>query len=55
MNYSDLLPNDITKIINRKVQDLHIIKRGKNEKKIEKLIENKNKKQIEKDIFMKNM
>jgi len=27
----------------------------KNEKKIEKLKENKNKKQIEKDIFMKNM
>ena len=54
MNYLDLLPNDITKIINRKVQDLHIIGE-KNEKKIEKLIENKNEKQREKDIFMKNM
>ena len=35
MNYLDLLPNDIMKIINRKVKDLHIIERKKNEKKIE--------------------
>jgi hypothetical protein len=27
MNYLDLLPNDVIKIINRKVQDLHIIER----------------------------
>ena len=27
MNYLELLPNDIMKIINRKVQDAHIIKR----------------------------
>ncbi len=52
MNFLDLLPNDITKIINRKVQ---LLKGEKNEKKIEKLIENKNEKQIEKDLFMKNM
>ena len=55
MNYLDLLPNDITEIINRKVQDLHIIERRKERKENKKLIENKNKKQIEKDIFMKNM
>ena len=27
MNYLNLLPNDVMKIINRKVQDLQIIKR----------------------------
>ena len=27
MNYLDILPNDVMKIINRKVQDLHIIER----------------------------
>ena len=27
MNYLELLPNDVIKIINRKVQDAHIIKR----------------------------
>ena len=27
MNYLDLLPNDVMKIINRKVQDAQIIKR----------------------------
>ena len=27
MNYLDLLPDDVTKIINRKVQDLQIINR----------------------------
>ncbi len=44
MNHLDLLPNDVMKIMNRKVQDLHIIERKKfknkksknNEKKIEK-------------------
>ena len=55
MNYLDLLPNDITKIINRKVQDLHIIERRKERKENRKLIENKNEKQIEKNLFMKNM
>ncbi len=34
MNYFDLLPNDRTKIINRKEQDLHVIEGEKNEKKI---------------------
>jgi hypothetical protein len=32
MNYFVLLPNDITKIINRKVHDLHIIERRKERK-----------------------
>jgi hypothetical protein len=36
MNYLDLLPDDETKIINRKVQDLHIIERRKEQKKLEK-------------------
>ena len=36
MNYLDLLPNDIMKITNRKVQDLHIIERRKERKEIEK-------------------
>ncbi len=34
MNYLDFLPNDVMKIVNRKVQDLHIIERKKNEKRI---------------------
>ena len=37
MNYLDLLPNDITKIINRKVQDLHIIERRKERKENRKM------------------
>ena len=37
MNYLDLLPDDVMKIINRKVEDLHIISRRK-EKKINKKI-----------------
>ena len=37
MNYLDLLPNDITKIINRKVQDLHIIDRRKERKENRKM------------------
>ena len=32
MNYLDLLPGDVMKIINRKVQDLHIIERRKERK-----------------------
>ncbi len=32
MNYFNCLPNDIAKIINRKVQDLHIIEREKERK-----------------------
>ena len=32
MNYLDILPDDVTKIINRKVQDLHIIERRKERK-----------------------
>jgi len=43
MNYLDLLPNDITKIINRKVQDLHIIERRKERKENRKI--NKEQKQ----------
>jgi hypothetical protein len=37
MSYLDLLPNDITKIINRKVQDLHIIERRKERKENRKI------------------
>ncbi len=37
MNYLDLLPNDITKIINRKVQDLHIIQRRKERRENRKI------------------
>ena len=37
MNYLELLPNDITKIINRKVQDLHIIERRKERKENRKI------------------
>jgi hypothetical protein len=37
MNYLDLLPNDITKIINRKVQDLYIIERRKERKENKKM------------------
>ncbi len=37
MNYLDLLPEDVTKIINRKAQDLHIIKRRKERKENRKI------------------
>ncbi len=37
MNYLDLLPTDLTKIINRKVQDLHIIERRKERKENRKM------------------
>ena len=37
MNYLDLLPNDITKVINRKVQDLHIIERRAAQKENRKM------------------
>ena len=39
MNYLDILPNDVMKIINRKVQDAQIIKRRierKENKRIQK-------------------
>ncbi len=36
MNDSDLSLNDITKIIDREVQDLHSIERRKEQKEIEK-------------------
>ena len=39
MNFLDLLPDDVMKIINRKVKDLHIIERKKERK--EKKIYNK--------------
>ena len=42
MNYLDLLPDDVMKIINRKVQDLQIIKRKIERKENErKMIEQK--------------
>ena len=48
MNYLELLPNDIMKIINRKVQDAHIIKRRierkqnrKNNREQERIAEHK--------------
>jgi hypothetical protein len=37
MNDSDLLLNDITKIINREVQDLHSIERRKEQKENSKM------------------
>jgi hypothetical protein len=37
MNYLDLLPNDVTKIVNRKVQDLQKIERGKERKENRKM------------------
>ena len=37
MNYLDLLPCDVIKIINRKVQDLHIIERRKERKENRKM------------------
>ena len=42
MNYLDLLPCDVIKIINRKVQDAQIIKR-RTERKENKKIQRKNK------------
>ena len=55
MNYLDILPDDVRKIINRKVQDLHIIERRKERKENRKINREQNEKQKEKDIFMKNM
>ena len=43
MNYLDLLPEDVIKIINRKVQALHIIERRKERKENRKM--NREKKQ----------
>ena len=37
MNYLNLLPNDVMKIINRKVQDLQIIKRRTERKEIKRI------------------
>ena len=37
MNYFDILPDDVIKIINRKVQDLHIIERRKERKENKKI------------------
>ncbi len=33
MNYVDILPNDVMKIINRKVQDAQIIKKNRKKRK----------------------
>ena len=43
MNYLDILPNDVMKIINRKVQDAQIIKEEQKEKKIKEYRERENK------------
>ncbi len=55
MNYLDILPNDVMKFINRKLQDLHIIERRKKRKENRKMNREQKQKQIEKDIFMINM
>ena len=44
MNYLDILPNDVMKIINRKVQDAQIIKRRTERKENKRL--QREKKQI---------
>ena len=41
MNYLDLLPNDVMKIINRKVEDLRIISRRNERNKNREIIFNK--------------
>ena len=55
MNYLELLPNDVMKIINRKVQDAHIIKRRIERKQNRKI--NREQKRIgeHKDIYMNNL
>jgi hypothetical protein len=55
MNYLDFLPNDIMKIINRKVQDLYIIERRKERKENRKINREQKRKANRKDLFMKNM
>ena len=55
MNYLDLLPEDVIKIINRKVQALHIIERRKERKENRKMNREKKQKAKIKDISMKNM
>ena len=42
MNYLSLLPDDVMKIINRKVQDLHIIKRRTERKENKRIQREKN-------------
>jgi hypothetical protein len=54
MNYLDLLPDDVMKIINRKVQELHIIERRAERKRNRKI--NREQKQVAdrmRDIFEK--
>ena len=54
MNYLDLLPEDVIKIINRKVQDLHIIERRKERKENRKMNrEKKQKAKIKRYIYEK--
>ena len=55
MNLLDLLPNDINKIINRKVEDLHIIERRKERKENRKINREQKRKANRKNLFMKNM
>ena len=55
MNYLDLLPDDVTKIINRKVQDLQIIKEEQNEKKIKEYRERENELQIIRNEYIINL
>ena len=43
MNYLDILPNDVMKIINRKVQDAQIIKRRIERKENKRIQREKNK------------
>ena len=43
MNYLDILPNDVMKIINRKVQDAQIIKRRTERKEDKEYRERENK------------
>ncbi len=51
MNYLDLLPNNTTKIIDRKVQDLHIIER-RNERKENKKINREQKQKANRKRFI---
>ena len=47
MNYLDLLPVDVMKIINRQVHNLQIIKEKLKEREIKKSLKKTNEKQIE--------
>ena len=56
MNFLDLLPDDVMKIINRKVEDLHIIQRRKERKENRKINrEQKRKAKRRRYIYQKNV